>query len=199
MTQPSPIVVAASGTGRSLKNLIHHPDHGNIYNIVGVLTSNTSCKAYAVANEYKLDTISDNFSSQILTTKTLKPWLEKRSPKIIVLAGFLKHFPCSLLDNCHWKVINIHPSLLPKYGGKGMYGRHVHQAVLKAKEKVSGATVHFASAVYDQGEHILSAKVPVFENDTTTELANRVFSEECTLLPAALRKVLQPQNTEATH
>jgi phosphoribosylglycinamide formyltransferase-1 len=110
--------------------------------------------------------------------------LEAHKIDLVVLAGFLKLFPVK--DSWSGQIINIHPALLPKFGGRGMYGHNVHDAVLKAGETSSGATVHFVNAKYDEGSLIAQIKVPVMEKDTPESLSQRVFAAECQLLPAAV-------------
>ena len=103
----------------------------------------------------------------------------------IVLAGWLHLLPVP--GDYHRKVLNIHPALLPKFGGKGMYGRHVHEAVLNRGAKVSGCTVHLVDDEYDHGPIILQRVVPVEDDDTPDSLAARVFAAECAALPEAIR------------
>ena len=98
--------------------------------------------------------------------------------ELIVLAGFLKLIPFKVLNAFPDRVVNIHPSLLPKYGGKGMYGRNVHQAVLEAKEKESGITIHYVNEHYDDGQVIFQAQCPVLPDDTPESLADRIHRLE---------------------
>ena len=107
-----------------------------------------------------------------------------------LLAGFLLHIPSAVLHDYSGKIVNIHPSLLPKFGGKGMYGGHVHEAVLAAKEKESGITVHYVDELYDNGKIIFQAKCPVFPEDTPELLAQRVHALEYTYYPCVIEKVL---------
>ena len=109
-------------------------------------------------------------------------------PQWIVLGGFLKLFPTDFSTTHPWRdnIINIHPSLLPKFGGKGMYGDKVHKAVIASKEKKSGATVHFVNAKYDEGSIISQCEVPVFSDDCHESLGRRVFDAESFLYPQTL-------------
>ena len=104
--------------------------------------------------------------------------LQKSKVDIIILAGFLWKVPPALIAAYPQKIVNIHPALLPKYGGKGMYGAKVHQAVLDAKEKESGITIHYVDEIYDHGKIILQATCPVDENDTADMLATKVHALE---------------------
>lgn len=117
--------------------------------------------------------------------------LKKRGIGFIVLAGFLWKIPPALLQAFPRAVINIHPALLPKYGGQGMYGRHVHEAVLAAGEKETGITIHFADEWYDHGTVIFQARCPVLENDTAESLAARVLELEHQHYPQVIHSLLQ--------
>ena len=108
---------------------------------------------------------------------------------LIVLAGYLSILPSDFLQRWEKKIINIHPSLLPKFGGKGMHGNHVHKAVLAAKEEKSGCTVHYVTEEIDGGEIILQREVPVYAEDTVELLQERVLEQEHILLPEAIQKI----------
>lgn len=112
---------------------------------------------------------------------------------LICLAGYMRLLPGEVLDAFPKRVLNIHPSLLPAYGGKGMYGKRVHEAVLAAKETRSGCTVHRVGPVYDEGEIILQMQCPVLPEDTPGTLAARVLQLEHQLYPKAIAKVLREQ------
>ncbi|MBG81620.1 MAG: phosphoribosylglycinamide formyltransferase [Phycisphaerae bacterium] len=114
----------------------------------------------------------------------LEQLINQQNPDLICLCGYLK----KLRLNPEWngKVINIHPALLPAHGGQGMYGRHVHQAVLEAGDDISGCTVHFVDELYDHGPILLQRTCPVESGDTPDALADRVFEEECKALPEAI-------------
>ena len=120
--------------------------------------------------------------------------LLKHNIDFIVLAGFLWKMPGALINAYPKKIINIHPALLPKYGGKGMYGNKVHEAVIAAREKESGITIHYVDEVYDHGEIIFQANCTVDENDTAASLAQKIHVLEHTHYPAVIMKVLQKQN-----
>ena len=183
------VVVAVSGGGRSLKNLLEkQKETENNYEIVGVVSSKADCGGVSIAEEAHLPVFVGNFKPVHAkkTSKELTKWLEPLKPKWIALAGFLAPFPLehSLSDH----VINIHPALLPKFGGKGMYGMHVHRAVVAAKEVYSGATIHKVTKEYDEGRVLARVRVEV-KDSTPEELAARVFTAECDLYPRVLRKL----------
>jgi formyltetrahydrofolate-dependent phosphoribosylglycinamide formyltransferase len=111
--------------------------------------------------------------------------LQNLKPDLICLAGYLKRIPQEILDIC--PVMNIHPALLPNFGGKGMYGHHVHEAVIKSGAKESGATVHFVNKNYDEGQIIKQVEVPVLPNDTPQSLSDRILKEEHKLYPLCVK------------
>ena len=116
--------------------------------------------------------------------------LKKHGIDFIILAGFLWKIPAKLIQAYQNKIINIHPALLPKYGGKGMYGQFVHEAVIKAEEKESGITIHFVDELYDHGKHILQVTCPIFPNDTSATLAQRIHQLEYEYYPKVIEKVI---------
>ncbi|MFK7824752.1 MAG: phosphoribosylglycinamide formyltransferase [Oligoflexales bacterium] len=190
-SEPARIVVAASGSGRSLENLIKAQESYHNFEVVGLISSSAKCKAVKVARDADLSVFVDSFDSSLLPSSDLKAWLADMSPRWIVLAGFLKVFPVTFMG-MDWgnRIINIHPSLLPKFGGRGMYGNRVHQAVLDNGELESGASIHFVDSQYDQGQVIAQVKVPVYGDDDAQMLAQRVFAAECKLYPQVLAELI---------
>lgn len=177
------VAVGISGRGRSLSNLLKHQKKPDCpYKIVGVISSNKNCVGNDIAQEANLPLFYDNFKNPCV--EKISNWIEKHNVQLIALAGFLRPFPV----NQKWDraIINIHPALLPDFGGKGMYGKHVHKAVLQSGLKVSGATIHYVTNEYDKGQIIAQIQVPVFSEDNPDVLAERVFKAECQLYPAAL-------------
>jgi phosphoribosylglycinamide formyltransferase-1 len=108
----------------------------------------------------------------------------------IVLAGFLWKIPSALINVFPKKIVNIHPALLPKYGGKGMYGMHVHETIIANKEKESGITIHYVDDLYDHGDIIFQAKCPVMDDDTPEKLAQRIHSLEHEYYPKVINRIL---------
>ena len=176
------IAVGVSGGGRSLLNLIRVQGHHQ-YEVVFVFSSSEDAGANELARSFGLPLLIQDFSlkNHSQAQKTLYEQLRKHDVDLVVLAGFLKLLPVD--QSWRGRVINIHPALLPKFGGKGMHGHYVHQAVLDAKEKQSGASVHFVNEQYDEGALISQIKVFVKSDDATDTLAARVFAAECLLLP----------------
>ena len=191
MNTPVRRAVLLSGGGRTLQNLIDRIQDGTLRaQIEVVVSSKDGVFGLERARKHDLPTRvvgrkafpdTDAFSSAM--TAALEPF----RPDLVLMAGFLHlyRFPGT------WKnrVMNIHPALLPKFGGKGFYGHRVHEAVLAAGEKESGCTVHFADHQYDRGPIILQRRVPVLPDDTPDRLARRVFEAECIAYPEAVGKV----------
>jgi len=155
--------------------------------IKGLVTNNPNAAAIerAKKNNIEVYIIRQNTGSHQLLEK-LQLW----NPSLIVLAGFLKKIPKEIITEFEGKIINIHPSLLPKYGGKGYYGLHVHRAVLENNESETGCSVHLVTCEYDEGPVIARRKVPVYPDDTPEVLAQRVLKKEHELLPLVISKLL---------
>jgi len=190
---PRRIAVGISGEGRTLLNLLEKQHPRLHYQIVGVFASSPNCPGLRYAREHHLPIYCDQFLLTKSTTDSASSahpvyqWLEHINASLVALAGFIRPFPISK----EWenRVVNIHPALLPKYGGRGMYGIKVHQAVLAKKETVSGATVHYVTEHYDEGSILGQMHVPVLSEDQPETLAARVFSVECELYPRILDKL----------
>ena len=188
-TTRSRLAIAVSGSGRSLANFIANSKSDSNYEIAAVIASNSDCRGVAIAREHDIPVFIGDFVKEISsTTLTLSAWLSDLKIDWIVLAGFLKRFP--VLEPWQHRLVNIHPALLPDFGGKGMYGDRVHAAVLAAGKTVSGATVHFVNERYDEGSIIAQVVVPVLADDDTHTLADRVFAAECKLYPAVVRRLV---------
>jgi phosphoribosylglycinamide formyltransferase-1 len=122
------------------------------------------------------------------------PELSENKIDYIILAGFLWKIPQTLIRAYPYRIINLHPALLPKYGGKGMYGQHVHEAVIAAKEKESGITIHYVDEIYDHGKIIFQAKCAVTETDTADSLAAKIHSLEHANFPRVIGELIGIQN-----
>lgn len=187
------IAVLISGSGTTLQNLIDRVEDGSLpVRIVGVLSSKPRVQGLERAKKHGLPTavvdqdIHDNprdFSHHV--TVALRKW----KPELIVMAGFLRRYlPPPEFEH---KIINIHPALLPKYGGKGMYGIRVHRAVLRAGETESGCTVHWVDAKYDNGPIIAQTRIPVIPDDTPEYLQDRIQEAERDLYPKVIRDIVE--------
>lgn len=184
------IIVALSGSGRTFSNLLKHQKKHQSFEICGVITSNKNSLGAALAEKEGFEVYYEKFSMSSKASTELSNWIKAKKPSLIVLAGFLKIFPTNLGLEENLSIVNIHPSLLPKFSGKGMYGSRIHEAVLNAKEKETGASIHFVNHVYDGGPLISQVKVPVFEADTKESIAQRVFEAECVLYPKTIEKIM---------
>lgn len=185
------LVVLVSGGGTNLQRIIDCIDSGEIPNAkISLVVADRECFGLERAEKHGIRNIL------IKRGKSFSENLEKELPQnvdLIVLAGFLSILSKDFTEKYKGKIINIHPALLPKFGGKGMWGHHVHEAVIKAKEKESGATVHFVTPEVDEGEIILQGRFNIDENDTAETLAEKVHHIEYDIFPKAINKVLNLQ------
>lgn len=171
------LAVFASGNGSTLQSIIDSINHHELEAQISLVVSDNP-NAYALerAKSNHIDTYiiqNKNFTQRDLELSNV---LSKYSIDLIVLAGYLKMIGPNILEK--YTIINTHPSLLPKYGGKGMHGIHVHQAVIDAQEKYSGATIHFVNQEYDKGNIISQTKVEVLPSDTAESLSQKVQAAE---------------------
>lgn len=179
------IAIFASGSGSNAENIIRYFDAHPLIRIDSVWSNKKD--AFVLERSTRLGVEAHSFSRADLTeSNILLTELKRRNIDLIVLAGFLWLVPKILVQN--FKIVNIHPALLPAYGGKGMFGDHVHQAVIAAKEVVSGITIHLIDEEYDKGEVLLQAKCPVLPDDTPGTLAARIHQLEYEHFPVVIEK-----------
>jgi formyltetrahydrofolate-dependent phosphoribosylglycinamide formyltransferase len=185
------VAVLLSGAGRTLENFLDCKARGELdIDIVGVVSSRRGVRGLDVAQAAGLPVhVVSHTSARVpaLLSDEVRAFLGPRGVDLLALAGFLRRL--EILPEWRNRIINVHPSLLPLFGGKGMYGGRVHQAVLDAGVKVSGATVHFVNEEYDAGPIILQRCVPVLETDDAASLGARVFEVERQLYPLAIRLI----------
>ncbi len=183
-------VVFASGEGTNAENLFSYFANDSRIKIKLVVTNKDTAGVIARAEKYKknVQIVSkmalENYTDQLIE------FLKVEKIDLIILAGFLLQIPPAFVRAFPNQIINIHPSLLPKFGGKGMYGKHVHAAVIAAGETESGITVHFVNEEYDKGEIILQAKCDVTANDTPETLASKIRALEHEWFPKAVERLL---------
>lgn len=186
MPEPIRLAVLMSGGGTTLQNLIDRIADGRLAaRIVGVVSSRADAGGVERARRAGLPvTVADRRRPE-------QVWEAARNskPDLVCLAGWLHLLP--IPEDFRHRVLNIHPALLPAFGGKGMYGRHVHEAVLAYGARVSGCTVHFADDTYDTGPILVQKCVPVLESDDAESLAARVFEAECEAYPEAIRIIAE--------
>ena len=182
--------IFASGDGSNAENLIQHFAKDPRIRIK-ILVSNRD-DAGVVAKAEKHNKIIQIISKEALNNYTDKiiEFLHSEKIDLIILAGFLIKLPEALVRAFPNKIINIHPALLPKFGGKGMYGIYVHKAVIEQKEKESGITVHFVNEEYDKGEIILQAKCMIDEDETPESLSQKIHKLEYEYFPKAIEQIL---------
>lgn len=182
------IAVFVSGRGSNLQAIIDSNLTKDKIKIESVVSDKLDCAAFQIADKYSIPayTIGNNPGSK--TYNELISIFNELNIELIVLAGYLKLIPVNFLKYFKHKIINIHPALLPRYGGKGMYGMNVHKAVFSSNEKISGATVHFVDEIYDNGLIITQEKVDISGVKSPEEIAGRVLKAEHKLLPFVISK-----------
>jgi formyltetrahydrofolate-dependent phosphoribosylglycinamide formyltransferase len=183
-----PLAVLLSGTGRTLENLLATIARGALAaRVAVVVSSRPGVRGLAVAEAHGIPTRTverRDFADDATFSAAIYGAVAPHGPRLIVLGGFLRRL--TIPPAWAGRIINIHPSLLPAFGGRGLYGRRVHEAVLAHGVKVTGCTVHFADDEYDHGPIVLQRAVPVLDDDTAETLGERVFAAECALYPAAI-------------
>jgi phosphoribosylglycinamide formyltransferase-1 len=186
------ILLFASGTGSNVENIIHHFKNHHDIIVVGVLTNNPNAQVIDKAKNHNVPTLI--FGREQLTNGFVLDKIAEIKPDLIVLAGFLWKMPEAIVKAYPNKIINIHPALLPKYGGKGMYGIKVHQTVLENKEKETGITIHYVNEHYDEGEFIFQQKVAIEDCKTPEEVADKIHELEHKYFPIIIEKILNPNS-----
>ena len=186
------IAVLVSGSGTNLQSIIDNVENGNLNCEITYVIADRECYGLQRAEKYGIETLllDRKIIDNKLANEIIDSTLERCKTDYIVLAGYLSILTEKFIKKWDKRVINIHPSLLPKFGGKGMYGIKVHEAVIKAGEKESGCTVHFVTNEIDAGEIITNVKVPVLEDDTPETLQKRVLEQEHKLLIKGIKKIL---------
>lgn len=183
------IVIFASGGGSNAEAIMKHFSGRENIRVSGVFTNNPNAGVLQKAEKYGVPTIV--FNREELNGDIVLYKLDAIKPDLIVLAGFLWKFPEHIVRQYPDKIINIHPALLPNYGGKGMYGLHVHTAVHNNKEKESGITIHFVNEHYDEGNIIFQASVALDDCATPQDIAAKVLQLEHKYFPAVIEDLLK--------
>jgi phosphoribosylglycinamide formyltransferase-1 len=184
------IAIFASGTGTNAANIIQYFSKKQSANISLIVCNNPQAGVLKIAKTNNIPALIIN-KEKFFKGNAYMPELKNAEINFIVLAGFLWKIPSSIIHAYSNKIINIHPALLPKHGGKGMYGNFVHEAVLLAKEKESGITIHFVDELYDNGKIIFQTTCPVYENDTAETLAKRIHELEYKYFPKIIEDVIE--------
>ena len=187
------MVIFASGSGSNAENIITFFQNRDDASVVLVLTNNPHAKVLDRCKKLNVSALSFN-KIAFTETDVVLNILKDVQPDLIILAGFLWKFPENILREFPNKVINIHPALLPKYGGKGMYGMYVHEAVVSNKETETGITIHYVNEHYDEGAIIFQAKCIVNENDTVEDVADKIHYLEMIHFPNVIADLLKSQS-----
>ena len=180
--------IFVSGGGTNCENIIRH-FQGNEHVSIPIVVS-SSADAYAITRAHNLGVATTVITRKQLNEEPDRVFAATEGCDYIILAGFLPKVPEYLIERFPNRIINIHPALLPKFGGKGMWGHHVHEAVKAAGETESGITIHYVNAELDQGEHIAQYSTPLSPDDTAEDIADKVHVLEMKYFPNVIEKVI---------
>jgi phosphoribosylglycinamide formyltransferase-1 len=187
------IAIFASGTGTNAQKIIEYFEDSLEVNIRLVASNKPDAPVLTMAENYRVETLILKRSNFYKTNDLLR-LLRDYHIDWIVLAGFLWLIPDYLVEAYQNRMVNIHPALLPKFGGKGMYGHHVHQAVKDAGEKETGITIHFVNQAYDEGQIVFQASTPVTPDDTPETIALKVRKLEHQHFPTVIEQLIKSNN-----
>lgn len=189
---PKKIVLFASGSGSNVEKISSYFQENQQAEISHIFCNNIRAKVFERANRLEVTALHFDRESFYETPEVLH-LLQDANPDLIVLAGFLWKMPINIIQTFEGKIINIHPSLLPKYGGKGMYGMNVHNAIIENKESETGMTIHYVTEQYDEGEIIFQAKTTVTAEMTAQDVALAVQKLEHLHYPKVIHKLLDKE------
>jgi phosphoribosylglycinamide formyltransferase 1 len=182
------ILLFASGGGSNVKAILDYFANNEGVHFPLIITNNAKAGVIQIAKSYNIDILV--ISKNYFNSSTFIAYLEALKPSLLVLAGFLWKIPEPLITHFPKNIINIHPALLPKYGGKGMYGHFVHEAVVANKETETGITIHYVNEHYDDGTIILQQSIQLIGNENTKEVATLVLKLEHQYYPVAIEKLI---------
>lgn len=183
------LAVFVSGRGSNLRAVLDSPRLKNLVQVKVVVGDKLDCPAFEIAKNFSIPVYSVGKKEGFISYEELKTLLVDVKIDLIVLAGFLKLIPENFVSQFRNKIINIHPALLPSFGGAGMYGMNVHKAVYESSARVSGASVHFVDETYDTGKIIAQRCVDISDVRSPEEIAERVLRIEHQLLPEVIEKI----------
>lgn len=183
------IAIFASGRGSNALKIIEHFEGSHTVSIGLIVTNKKNAGVLDIAKEQNIPFLVID-RKKLYTYNILLKELQEKGITFVVLAGFLLLIPQYLIDFYNKRMINIHPALLPKYGGKGMYGMHVHEAVKKAREQKTGITIHYVNAQFDEGEIIFQATCSLTDTDTPDDIAQKIHQLEHAYYPKVVESVL---------
>jgi len=190
---PYHIAIFASGAGSNARRIIEHFKHHPYIKVSLIACNKPGAGVLNIAIEYGIPVLMIE-KERFFRGDGYVAALDDAGIELIVLAGFLWKVPQKLIEAYRNRIVNIHPALLPKYGGKGLYGSFVHEAVLNAGEKESGITIHYVDEHYDHGDHIFQQKVAIDEHDTPASLAEKIHKLEHEHFPKVIEQLIQKQN-----
>lgn len=183
------IAILASGAGSNAANILSHFKSNSVAEVVLIASNKSEAGVLSIAAAQGVPTFiltRENF----ITSTVFAEYLKSLHVDLVVLAGFLWKVPAEMVKVFPQQIINIHPALLPKYGGKGMYGHHVHEAVYAAGEKESGITIHWVNEHYDEGAIIAQFTTPIEQGNTAADIERKVRALEMEWFPKVLEKML---------
>jgi phosphoribosylglycinamide formyltransferase-1 len=183
------IILFASGNGSNVENICNFFEQNPSVSIVGVFTNNPKAGVIERAKQFNVEV--HVFNKKDFTEGYLLEKVVKIKPKLIILAGFLWRIGEDWVKAFPKQIINTHPALLPKYGGKGMYGEHVHHAVKANKESETGITIHYVNENYDEGAIVFQKKVVLTENNSVAQIAAKVHELEYRYFPEIIAQLLE--------
>jgi len=183
------LIIFASGAGTNAAAIINWFKANGKARVSLIVCNKPQAGVLKIAERENIPTLL--IDKQSIQSAEFVATLQSHNPTLIVLAGFLWKIPATMTTAFPDKIINIHPALLPKYGGKGMYGHHVHEAVIAAGEQESGITIHYVNEAYDEGNTIVQAHCPVVAGDTPDSLAARIHQLEHYYFPRVIEFLLQ--------
>ncbi len=189
------IAIFASGTGTNARNIIQYFEHNDSISVALIVSNKPKAPVLTIAKEHQIPVLvieRDNFYQ----TKDILKKLNEYSIDFVVLAGFLWLIPGYFVRSFENRIVNIHPALLPKFGGKGMFGLEVHRAVLQAAEKETGITIHYVNENYDEGAIIFQSTCPVLGKDTPESIAKKVHELEYAHFPRIIEEVIRKVSTK---
>lgn len=182
------IALFASGSGSNAENIVRYFSGNDKFHFPVVISNKTDAFVHERAAKLGIPSVTFSFA-EFKSGDKIVELLKEYQVDYIVLAGFLLKIPTSILEAYPDKIINIHPALLPKHGGKGMYGHHVHEAVVKDGDAESGITIHYVNEHYDEGNVIFQAKCPVLPAETADDVANKVHALEYEFFPKIIDQI----------
>ncbi len=184
------IAIFASGSGTNAERFFEHFQHHPLAEVSLLLTNNPKAGAIDRAKRFNIPVkVFDR--ATFIQTDSIVHFLQEKGIDFIVLAGFMWLVPANLIKAFPNRIVNIHPALLPAYGGKGMYGMYVHQAVKEAKEKETGITIHYVNEKYDEGQIIFQISTPISPGDTPEGIAEKVHALEHQYYPKVVEELIQ--------